>query len=61
MAVVAHARVDGVGRRWLASWGTREAGAAWLFMLPALVGLFVFHILPLWRGGLHVYRLRLVQ
>ncbi|CAN5772545.1 MAG: sugar ABC transporter permease [Acidimicrobiia bacterium] len=50
MALVAHARVDGVGRRWLASWGTREAGAAWLFMLPALVGLFVFHILPLWRA-----------
>ncbi|MGH9194748.1 MAG: carbohydrate ABC transporter permease, partial [Acidimicrobiia bacterium] len=50
MAVVSRARVGDLGRRWLASWGTKETGAAWLFMVPALVGLFVFHMLPLWRA-----------
>ncbi|MGH8923177.1 MAG: carbohydrate ABC transporter permease [Acidimicrobiia bacterium] len=50
MAVAHDARVDAFGKRWLASSGTREGGIAWLFMVPALVGLFLFHILPLWRA-----------
>jgi multiple sugar transport system permease protein len=36
--------------RWFRSWGTRETGAGWLFMAPALIGVFFFFLLPLWRA-----------
>jgi multiple sugar transport system permease protein len=35
---------------WLAGWWTRETLAAWLFILPSLVGFLVFYAIPAGRG-----------
>ncbi len=38
--------------RWLRSWLNAETGAAWLFILPAVIGFIVFYAVPAVRGVL---------
>ncbi len=38
------------GQSWLAGWRRRETLAAWLFILPALIGFLVFFAVPAVRG-----------